>query len=1842
MSSISASVSTEEVYSTLLTQLLVEHLECEIANSHAGKCLRVEGMPDSVFRAAAHELQNLGNGSVVKLLSNTPEESYEVTATKLIELRNSAENSHVLLVLIPSNLRTAAEDSFDRATFKQVEVAGLAKDVVRVLEERVPGERVSMYKRILGFFENAGIALRPFDHAQYLLNLEMSLYVESAWGKQLFHFGLIPDTALAHNLNLLERRLNQNVQAVITLSNVNQSLVARIQGLDIEHDSLQKELFGFLQGVSQPENVRDWSRLIAEDEKKLLDFSQWPLVALDREPEELEINALPFGTSKNMTSDEDGYKRIVTKRGGEADLTVKFETRPSPMEMDALAQFRIDLMRTLPGGDAEKVVTLCKFQKPKGKSSKRSKKVRLDANLISEGTYFLRILGVDESGLLLNRLEGYKDPVLQKEWEVRLKEKERTGDISRDGLVGKLTCDTEDYTFRIEDSDEDTDDNDEETRVGRRPRVDNVLKAIIRAHTAYLQAKKPQDPSNLKLESGVWTDDGCGSQKSCVFEVSLDDIQHNYQIRIPTILRDVEWSILSAPSKLDRVKVQLKSSGSSGTQPTFRASELDRTAPESFLSARVELFSAIFKQVQDGSGKSMGIVETAEVSLIASQIEAYVASYVDWMRDAIEKFREVQSDKNLQIIRELVLLDHLECYLPLPNGKKERILVATPLHPLRLAWLLQLSEVFSAWESEALSSSRTRSQWTVEVASLFDSGFQPSNQVLLIHGGNLRSFCYIGELSPGWGFFSPLRAPSSLDVGESNYGRTLLSVAQNLTDTDTSFEADRLLSVSQLFRYVERYLTQHPYTETLILNLFNPGSAERVAKLLIALQQRERYRHMRYEIRLFANDISAENCGQALEELLNPTGTLADEAEEFVIPSRNPLFPKVRFSRRTYEDYLENPQMYEAHFTVLLEMFTVRTSLLKQTEEGKSSLYCHGLISDPATSCSRDEDSDRWTRFLALNPVTPINDNDTLTEILSSAQIVTQTAVAFSLAGRPTDDAPGLALSLDDRERTLIYQVHQYSDWVITLERGLGVDFFDGKREQEFIPYLLDYAPGATWNECPLYLSTRPSSEVNALLAPQLRRVGLEREVGDEATQRVLEAIRSVSGSIILQLTSTSNLAFEALGIGLTKLLLESIDTLDNLFIIPLDVHRELFQTTAREIDDQGSCRRGDLLLLSADPDAMHISIQIVEVKCRGARLGLQALQELKESIGEQLGRTMEVLQSHFDPAYTRPDRVDRAAKNRQFLSLLEFYANRAFRFGLLERRSLQKQIEFSRHLDHGYSVSFSSLGIIFEFDEESDTFDRSYEPTGIEILRVGRTSIQKLLSFSTDAGGDTSGNVEKNEVPEHLTEFASSILRNSTHRGQLHTPISSREAKLAAESGSKYDENVETKEPSKEGESKDLPSGSVKKASDAPKEGGLSAATETPYPETETKPMPLIPKYSDLLGDSEVTAQFGILGMDTKGNKVAFDLTGCNTVSLFGVPGAGKSYSLGSIVEMALRAIPGINSLPRPLAGVIFHYNESQDYPPEFISMRRPNSIEAEIEALRNNYGAEPCGLDDIVLLTPVDKLQERNDEYPDIQVLPLKFSSSELSARDWKFLMGAMGNQSLYLQQLNRIMKKGRNNLTLDFIRSELQDANLTDAQRDFAVQRLELAEQFIDDAQCLGSILKPGRLVIVDLRDEFIEKEQALGLFVVLLSIFAGVKSEDKTTFNKLIVFDEAHKYLSHSDLTSHVVEVIRQMRHQGVTMLMASQDPPSLPNSVIELSSALILHRFNSPQWLKHVQKSVVALQGITTTQMASLQPGEAFVWSNKATHPDWTKSAVKINTRPRATLHGGNTQKAVET
>ena len=63
---------------------------------------------------------------------------------------------------------------------------------------------------------------------------------------------------------------------------------------------------------------------------------------------------------------------------------------------------------------------------------------------------------------------------------------------------------------------------------------------------------------------------------------------------------------------------------------------------------------------------------------------------------------------------------------------------------------------------------------------------------------------------------------------------------------------------------------------------------------------------------------------------------------------------------------------------------------------------------------------------------------------------------------------------------------------------------------------------------------------------------------------------------------------------------------------------------------------------------------------------------------------------------------------------------------------------------------------------------------------------------------------------------------------------------------------------------------------------------------------------------------------------------------------------------------------------------------------------------------------------------------------MLPIAFAASELKASHWKFLMGAVGSQSMYIRQLALIMKKLRGELTLDALREGIEQSRYPTTSR------------------------------------------------------------------------------------------------------------------------------------------------------------------------------------------------------
>tara|TARA_R110000868_G_scaffold159110_1_gene387608 strand:- start:12166 stop:17574 length:5409 start_codon:yes stop_codon:yes gene_type:complete len=1794
---------TINIYYQKIINLILELHRADFKNASAGHCMKITGLGALELEYLWDLIRKEHSHLDLHIVSeNEKSDTRYISATKLIELRNKQDKP--LLILIPSNSRTAAEDSYGNATFKEISLEGIENELVDKLIDEIPDDMYEVISTdIIDYLEPSNSEI-----IDYLIAVAEDKYNAESIGNNLFHLSLIPDEILFNQKEKIRSRLNFNRESVELLSAFNKPLYDRIADLRLENDSIQKDIVDFLKKEKDAKNAQDICKSINESYRNL-NFSNWPIPDLDFTHIKLIIDEINSTDLKV----EEGTNVLFANEGKVAKLKVRFRTNPNPKDIKDLKFFRIILM-AVNGSNGEEITVLRKVKNSNSNRPYRDVTLELNPNIIEEGSYFLKVFAEDEHANMLNADDEFRDSKIQRAWE---EAKKADPDANKNAFPYKLTCDSDDFDYVIEDL-IDRDENQ------RKDKLNNVLQAFLKYRIEALKNDEEYHIPEPSETSNVWINDG-KEKHSSTFHINYSD-KHNYQINISTKLRQIENKFLLNADSLGYVKCQLKSNklaiGFENIE--FVKSELNEIVPKSLLKLRKDVFNAIV----NSNDNEDGIFETTNLFIHKEEIKRYVESYSKWtskLKTQLESdnIKLEEKTKLKEFLIELQMIDVSRVKSKLPDGSKVEALLVSPLHPLRLAWTIQLVEVFEDWERKTREFSGHKEAWSQHLEDLFIGNLSPeNNQLVLIEPSSQKAYNYSGELSFGWGLYLSTISQESKN-GMTSISRQLqhyLRLLFNITK-DNYVETD--LSLKLVIRHIKNYLAQHPYIDKLVVNLFNAGDAEVFSSAFVELEKEKVFENIIYEVRIFKGNDKIIEHGESLKILINPESNISEEAEAFSQPSRNRLFPKLRFSINNITDFLKDPSSYTSHLSFLISPFPISIELIKPSIENRN-FYLNGLITDTSVVVDENGSQIKWNRFIQANHL-PVKYDSTGTNGIKLFENI-QSFVSSALVSKFTTSIPSTQLRLNDRDKVLLTHLHDYSDWVITFDKNLGPQIFDQPSKDGKIPFLLDYVPGEEILGISSFLTTRPTSEVLGLLGPHFEEFNLDihNEEDEHKIKILLEDLRAVSSSLVLQLNSTKNKAFEVIGSAFTKRVLEKKEMLEDAFLIPIDLHQNLFENLP-----SGSKSRADNLLVSINPSKREISISVIEIKCRKS-LGETEKDALRLKMLDQIENTIEALRNHFDPEYNYSfDRLDREIKNKELKSLLTFYLERANRYEYLSNNAYNQYLAFMQKLDAGFTLRFKRLGLIFDFaakerhkktvlDNDSTFFtfggkliDEILDPdSDLNTKRLEESDFDKDLNKAF-------GN--KNELKPFMQKFKSKL------ENEIETDIE------APDTDETSEENVAIVDDAPIEERSPYPEHKEEHSLAAEKKISISNDTSKEH---------IVPEYDILIGKTSPSDQFGILGESFLQKKIAIDLSETNTISLFGVQGGGKSYTIGTISEMVLKQFSNINQLPSPLAGVIFHYSESMDYEPEFTSMILPNDNENELAKLKARYGAEPDNIEDVIILTPKDKIEERKAEYPSIKVLPIAFNSKELNVQDWMFILGAIGNDSTYIRQLKAIMKEHRSNITIEALTESVEASELlSNSQKALARQKLSFAREYVDDSFMMRDVLKPGRLIVVDLRDEFIVKDEALGLFVIMLNIFSAVKNVNGLHFNKFIVFDEAHKYMDNKDLTSNIVTAIREMRHKGVSIMIASQDPPSLPNEIIELSSVVLLHKFNSPQWLKHIQKSITQLSTLTPADMSALKPGEGFLWATKATEKSISTKPVKVSTRPRVTKHGGGTIQA---
>jgi DNA helicase HerA-like ATPase len=406
--------------------------------------------------------------------------------------------------------------------------------------------------------------------------------------------------------------------------------------------------------------------------------------------------------------------------------------------------------------------------------------------------------------------------------------------------------------------------------------------------------------------------------------------------------------------------------------------------------------------------------------------------------------------------------------------------------------------------------------------------------------------------------------------------------------------------------------------------------------------------------------------------------------------------------------------------------------------------------------------------------------------------------------------------------------------------------------------------------------------------------------------------------------------------------------------------------------------------------------------------------------------------------------------------------------------------------------------------------------------------------------------------------------------------------------------------------------------------------------PETKHEEQRDVPSASpdNIIGAGSIGRRWAILGkLAGTTSTIALDLDQPKAVGIFGYMGSGKSYLLGTIIESAAQKIPHINSLEAPLAVVVFNYRRNAADRFELSSLSEPNSKQDDALKLLSEYGANPVGVRDVhVVALPGELTQDRLDEYGAASSQELFFDPGSLGAEDWALLMGDPSSDTVFARTIKNTLVDLRAGgaITLSALETDVL-ARLTQSNsRNAASLRFDFVRRYLSaERGCdFASLIKPGRVLVFDLRAPLFDKDDALRFFLICANHISKVQGQ----FNKLIIFDEAHEYLS-TAFGERMEARIRLMRHEGTSYIFATQDASSIPSNISRFLSTLFVFDMGTQE---NSEDLVELSSTFAQEHLVGMKAGKCLVQSNLSSQRFFQKPR-EMDVRPRATQHGGHSR-----
>ncbi len=391
--------------------------------------------------------------------------------------------------------------------------------------------------------------------------------------------------------------------------------------------------------------------------------------------------------------------------------------------------------------------------------------------------------------------------------------------------------------------------------------------------------------------------------------------------------------------------------------------------------------------------------------------------------------------------------------------------------------------------------------------------------------------------------------------------------------------------------------------------------------------------------------------------------------------------------------------------------------------------------------------------------------------------------------------------------------------------------------------------------------------------------------------------------------------------------------------------------------------------------------------------------------------------------------------------------------------------------------------------------------------------------------------------------------------------------------------------------------------------------------------------------------------------NKIWMDIARSHVILIAGKRGSGKSYTLGAIAEelsdLGEETAKNIASLIFDTMGIFWTMKFKNE---------KENTLLKEWELTSKNLPVK--------VFVPFGKAEEyRNKLIPFDETFALK--ASELNAEDWITLFNLTMTQLEGVLVTRIISKlKEKNSFTIEDIRAEVKrDSESGKDTKEIVLALFSAANEWgifsdKEEGTEITDLITPGTTTVLD-----VSVYSSIGAFNVRALVISLISKklfttrmdarkkeelealqhgQDYLTYKNerkeplvWIFIDEAHEFLQRegkTPATDALVQILREGRQPGISLVLATQQPGQIHKDVMTQSDLVIAHRLTA-------KPDVDALNEIMQTYLAkdiqqfidelpSLK-GSAIILD------DNSERIYPVRVRPRFTWHGGEAPTAVK-